>query len=483
MRTLWTFEDFITAMKGRPTGQGSAPIGGISIDSRTVAPGDAFFAIKGDRFDGHDFVGSAAGHGAALAVVAEERLAGLGRMTVPLVVVSDVLKSLEALGRAARARSKARIAAVTGSVGKTTTKEMLARALAPGGETHYSPASFNNHWGVPLTLARMPADARYAVFEIGMNHAGEIVPLVGQVRPHVAIVTTVEPVHLEYFPDGIAGIAAAKAEIFTGLEPGGSAIINRDNPFYETLALKAIEAGVERILGFGENPDAEGRLVSAELAADHSRVVANILGREIDFVIGAPGRHIVQNALAVLLAAAELGADLETAAASFAELSAPKGRGSRHRLEVGDGGALLIDESYNANPTSMRAAIAVLGSIAPAAGGRRIAVLGDMLELGPEAPALHAGLVEPLVAAGVDRVFVAGPFMASLWQALPPAMKGYYAEKASDLVPILGEEIAAGDVLMVKGSNGSRMTGVVDALKSRFAPPELAALSDAEGPA
>lgn len=483
MRTLWGFEEFVAAMRGRPTATGPAAITGISIDSRTAAPGDAFFAIRGDRFDGHDYVGSAAAHGASVAVIAEERLAGLGRMTVPLVVVADVLKALEALGQAARARSKAGIAAVTGSVGKTTTKEMLALALSESGETHYSPASFNNHWGVPLTLARLPAEARFAVFEIGMNHAGEITPLVKQVRPRVAIVTTVEPVHLEFFPDGIAGIAAAKAEIFTGVEPGGAAILNRDNPFHEMLALKAIESGVERLLGFGESADAEGRLVSLDLLPDHSQVTASILGRELSFTIGAPGRHIVQDALAVLLAVAELGADLDLAAASFAKLSAPKGRGSRHRLAIGEGSAVLIDESYNANPTSMRAAIAVLAGTAPSAGRRRIAVLGDMLELGPESLALHASLAEPLAASGVDRVFLAGPQMAALWEALPPGLKGHYAEKASDLPPILESELAAGDVVMVKGSNGSRMAGVVDALKSRFAPPEPAAPSDAEGSA
>ena len=483
MRTLWTFEDFVAAMRGRPTAQGSAAITGIAIDSRTTRPGDAFFAIRGDRFDGHDFVGGAAAHGASVAVIAEERLAGLGRMTLPLVVVADVLKALEALGRAARARSAARIVAVTGSVGKTTTKEMLALALSQSGETHFSPASFNNHWGVPLTLARLPVEARYAVFEIGMNHGGEITPLTAQVRPHAAIVTTVEPVHLEHFADGIDGIVAAKAEIFTGVEPGGAAILNRDNPHYETLALKAIEAGVERLLGFGESPDAEGRLIAADLHADHSRVEASILGREIAFTIGAPGRHIVQDALAALLAVAELGADLDAAAASFATLSAPKGRGARHSLPVAGGEWLLIDESYNANPASMRTAITVLGSVQPGAGGRRIAVLGDMLELGAAAPRLHAELAEPLLAAGVDRVFLAGPLMAELWQALPPALKGYYAEKASDLPSILEGEIAAGDVVMVKGSNGSRVTGVVDALKSRFAPPEPAAPSDAEGPA
>jgi len=480
---LWTFEAFVAAMRGRPTQGGTPGITGISIDSRTVQPGDAFFAIRGDRFDGHDYAGSAAAHGAAVAVIAEERLAGLGRLTIPLVVVSDVLKALEALGIAARERSRARIAAVTGSVGKTTTKEMLALALGASGRTHFSPASFNNHWGVPLTLARLPAEARYAVFEIGMNHPGEITPLVAQVRPHVAIITTIEPVHLEYFADGIDGIAAAKAEIFSGVEPGGVAVLNRDNPFFEMLALRAIDSGVERVIGFGESPDAEARLLGLDLLADRSEVAASILGHEIAFTLGAPGRHLVQNALAVLAAVAEMGADLEKAAASFAGLSPPKGRGSRHPLFLAEGESLLIDESYNANPASMRTAIQVLGTTAAAMGGRRIAVLGDMLELGPDSPRLHAELASPLEEAGVDRVYLAGTHMLALWEALPPPMRGHYAETAGELVPILGGELAGGDVVMVKGSNGSRMTGVVDALKVRFPPPEPAAYPDGEGPA
>ncbi|MCX5497145.1 UDP-N-acetylmuramoylalanyl-D-glutamyl-2,6-diaminopimelate--D-alanyl-D-alanine ligase [Kaistia dalseonensis] len=467
---LWTFADFVAAMNGRPTGLEPGVISGISIDSRTTAPGDAFFAIRGDQFDGHDFVGSAAAHGASVAVIAEERLAALGRMTLPLVVVSDVLHALEALGLAARARSMARIVAVTGSVGKTSTKEMLARALAGSGPTHYSPASFNNHWGVPLTLSRLPADARYAVFEIGMNHPGEITPLVGMVRPHVAIVTNIEAVHLQYFEDGIDGIVRAKAEIFSGIEPGGAAILNRDNPHFEKLALLAIDAGVERVLGFGQGAGAEGRLLAVDLQADHSLVTANILGNEISFTIGAPGRHLVQNALAVLLATVELGADIELAATALGAMAAPKGRGARHQIWIDGGQATLIDESYNASPTSMRAAMAVLATTAPAGAGRRIAVLGDMLELGPDTQRLHAELVDPLMQAGVDRVYLAGPSMHALWEVLPAAMQGHYAEKASELELILVEEVAAGDVVMVKGSNGSRMAPLVETLKTRFSP-------------
>ncbi|HWJ75015.1 MAG TPA: UDP-N-acetylmuramoylalanyl-D-glutamyl-2,6-diaminopimelate--D-alanyl-D-alanine ligase [Kaistia sp.] len=469
---LWTFEAFVAAMRGRPTATAAPAISGISIDSRSVKPGEAFFAIHGDRLDGHDFVGKAAAQGAAVAVVAEERLSALGRLTIPLVVVSDVLAALESLGRAARARSTAGIAAVTGSVGKTTTKEMLARALAATGKTHFSPASFNNHWGVPLTLSRMPADAVYAVFEIGMNHAGEIVPLVQQVRPHVGIITTIEPVHVEFFPDGIDGITRAKAEIFAGIEPGGVAILNRDNPQFEPLALMAIDAGVDRVLGFGESADAEARLTAIDLMPDHSRVRADILGREVRFTIGAPGRHLVQNALAVLLAVHILGADLDLAADSLSGMAAPEGRGAQHWLTLGDGEALLIDESYNANPTSMRAAIAVLAASRPGPGGRRIAVLGDMLELGERSGEMHAGLVEPLIAAGIDRVYCAGRLMHALWQVLPTDMQGQYAETAEELDVILGDGIASGDVVMVKGSKGSRMTPLVERLMTRFAKPE-----------
>ena len=274
---LWTFDAFIAAIRGRPLGIKPETIAGISIDSRTLLAGDAFFAIKGDRFDGHDFVAQALAAGAGVAVVAKERLAGFGKIKGSLVVVDDVLGALADLGRAARARSSARIAAVTGSVGKTGTKEMLARTLEPEGDVHFSPASFNNHWGVPLTLSRLPPAAKFGVFEIGMNHAGEIAPLTRMVRPHVALVTTVEPVHLEFFRS-VKAIAEAKAEIFLGVEPGGAAIINRDNPHYGTLAKLARAAGIERIVGFGEHRRAEARLKLLKLKPDCSCVSAEILG-------------------------------------------------------------------------------------------------------------------------------------------------------------------------------------------------------------
>jgi UDP-N-acetylmuramoyl-tripeptide--D-alanyl-D-alanine ligase len=471
---LWRFPAFLAATRGRLLGSPPEAIVGVSIDSRTVAPGEAFFAIKGDRFDGHDFVAQALAGGAGLAVVAKERVAGLGELEGAILVVDDVLASLADLGRAARARGRARIAAITGSVGKTGTKEMLARALSPDGEVHFSPASFNNHWGVPLTLSRLPASAKYAVFEIGMNHAGEIEPLVKMVRPHVALITTVEPVHLEFFPSETA-IAEAKAEIFLGVEAGGAAVINRDNRHFAALARLAQAAGIGRIVGFGEAGDAGARLKLAKLKPECSCVSAEILGEQISYKLAAPGRHLVQNSLAVLAAVVLLGGDLAKAALALAELEPPRGRGARHRLAIGGRAATLIDESYNANPASMRAAMALLGQAQPAGSGRRIAVLGDMLELGPKSADLHAGLADAIAEAAVDRVYLAGPLMRALWEKLPPARRASYAESAGELTSILSEELGAGDVVMVKGSNGSRMGPLVEALKARFAPAVAAA--------
>jgi UDP-N-acetylmuramoyl-tripeptide--D-alanyl-D-alanine ligase len=465
---LWTYEALLEATGGRPLGARPETIAGVSIDSRTVAAGEAFFAIRGDRLDGHDFASMAIMRGAGTAVVAEERLAGLGRIKGSLTVVPDVMEALRCLAAAARARSSAGIVAVTGSVGKTSTKEMLALALAADGAVHYSPASFNNHWGVPLTLARMPVEARYGVFEIGMNHAGEIEPLVRLVRPQVAIVTTVEPVHLEFFKD-VKAIARAKAEIFLGVAAGGAALVNRDNPHYALLARLARQAGVKRVLGFGEHAKADVRLDEVSLKENCSCVSATVLGEAMSWKIGAPGRHLVMNSLAVVGAAALVGADLAKAFIALASLSAGRGRGERVELIFPRGGrALLIDESYNANPASMRAAIALLGQAAPGKNSRRIAVLGEMRELGKDAAAMHAALIEPLAKAEVDLIFMAGPLMAALRDALPVEARGGYAENAADLEAMIAEALAPGDVVMVKGSNASRMGPLVEALKKRF---------------
>jgi UDP-N-acetylmuramoyl-tripeptide--D-alanyl-D-alanine ligase len=468
MTALWTSEAIEAATRGAGIGVLPADITGISIDSRTIAPGEAYFAIKGDIHDGHDFVGPALKAGAGLAVVARDRIHGLRDALgadVRLVAVDDVLDALRDLAAAARARSTAKIVGITGSVGKTSTKEALALALGANGATHASAASFNNHWGVPLSLSRLAETARYGVFEIGMNHSGEITPLTRLVCPHVAIVTTVEPVHLEFF-DSIEAIADAKAEIFLGLEQGGAAVLNRDNAQYQRLKRRADAVGT-RVVSFGENARADARLLKCALQPDGSTVDASILGVPVTYKIGAPGKHLVMNSLAVLAAASLAGADLARAALALARQVPAAGRGTRITLDLAGGQALLIDESYNANPTSMRAALALLGQAPLGPRGRRIAVLGDMLELGAHGVEMHQALGEPIRANEVDLVFCAGPLMASLWQALPSATRGGYANTAADLEPLVLSAIRGGDAVMVKASAGSRMGPIVKALVRR----------------
>jgi UDP-N-acetylmuramoyl-tripeptide--D-alanyl-D-alanine ligase len=473
---LWTPDAMTAAMRARPEGALPATVSGLSIDTRTLQPGDAFFALT-DARDGHDFVEAAMKAGAGLAVVAAGKRAKLPK-DLPLLVVADVLEGLRALGAASRARSQAKIIGVTGSVGKTGTKEALRAALSADGETHASAKSYNNHWGVPLSLSLCPQSARYAVFEMGMNHAGEITPLTKLVRPHVAIVTTVEPVHLEYF-GSVEKIADAKAEIFDGIEPGGAAVLNRDNSQYERLRRAAEKSDVSRIVRFGEHKEAEARLIRCALHPDNSTVEAHILGHDVTYKLGAPGKHLVLNSLAVLAAAALAGADLALAALALAQWRAPEGRGSRIALQVPGGEALLIDESYNANPASMRAALALLGQAEIGQRGRRIAVLGDMLELGDQAAALHAGLVEPVIANAVDLVFCSGPAMRHLWEALPSERRGGYAEEAAKLEPQVLDVIGGGDAVMIKGSLGSRMGPIVKALQKRYQ--RQAALEETQG--
>jgi UDP-N-acetylmuramoyl-tripeptide--D-alanyl-D-alanine ligase len=458
---LWTSAEVAAAL-GVPA-PGGWRATGVSIDTRTLEPGDLFVALKGPKHDGHDHVAAAFAAGAVAALV--ERAPARTAPDTPLVVVGDSLAALEKLGRASRARNTSvRVLAVTGSVGKTGTKEALKIAFESQGPTHASAGSYNNHIGVPLTLARMPADAAFGVFEIGMNHAGEITPLVRMVRPHVAIITTVEAVHIENFPGtGIEGVAAAKAEMFDGLD-GGVAVLNRDNRFFEYLAGRAKEKGAARVLSFGEHPSADARLVAMRLEPTWSQVSAMIEGRAISYRIGAPGRHWVSNSLAVLGAVSAAGADSGVAAAALAQLSAPKGRGRRHRVERDGGGFELIDDSYNASPISMRASFQVLAAAQPGRGGRRIAVLGDMLELGPDAPLLHAGLAEALIAARVDQVFTCGQYMARLHDALPATVRGAHAASSEQLVPMVRAAVRGGDVVVVKGSLGSRMGRIVDAL-------------------
>lgn len=464
---LWTGLGLVTPLRARVSGGLPHGVSGVSIDTRTLDPGDLYFAIKGDKSDGHDYVARAFETGAAAAVVDEahaDALTGSG----PLYVVNDVLASMEDLGRAARARTDARVIAVTGSVGKTSTKEALRLVLTPAGMVHASAASYNNHWGVPLTLARMPKDTKFAVSEIGMNHAGEITPLVAMVRPHIAMITTVAPVHLEHFPS-VEAIADAKAEIFSGLEPGGVAIINRDSPYFERLEAAARHSAAGHISTFGAHEAADARLLEFEPAASHSTVRARIAGRDITFRLGAPGLHLAENALAVLLAAHAVGADLEVAAATLAFFQAGKGRGERVIVRTADGPFTLVDESYNANPASMIAALSSVGTLTPGEAGRRIAVLGDMLELGAQSPNLHAGLAEAIAANKFDLVFAAGPMMRALADALQGHVPVEWRSAAAELQSAVVDAVRGGDVVVVKGSNGSRMAPIVEALKGRHA--------------
>lgn len=465
---LWSADAMAAAMRGRREGPLPASVGGISIDSRTLAPGDAFFAIAGDSRDGHDFVGAALTSGAGLAVVAAGQRARLPA-DAPLLVVDDVLDGLRDLARASRERLAGKVIAVTGSVGKTSTKEALRLVLSREGETHASAASYNNHWGVPLSLARCPADARFAVFELGMNHAGEIGPLSQLVRPDIAIITTIAPVHLEYFAS-VDAIADAKAEIFEGLVPDGVVILNRDNAQFDRLAARAREMRVSRVVSFGEQARTDAQLLKCILQPDFSTVQARILGDDVTYKLGAPGRHLVMNSLAVLAAAKLAGADLALSAMALADLQPANGRGTRIMLDVPGGRTLLIDESYNANPVSMAAAIALLGQAETGPRGRRIAVLGDMLELGDQSAALHSGLAGPLVDHAVDLVFCAGPAMRNLWEALPSNRRGGYANDSSALEPQVLDAVSGGDAVMIKGSNGSRMTPIVKALQRKYAP-------------
>ena len=479
---LWTFADLMTALGAGLVGIepcAGGPVTGVSIDTRTLTAGDLFVALKDGR-DGHEFVTTAFNNGAAAALVNAD-YAGQGNGT--LVRVADPLTALENLGRAARARLSpdARVIAVTGSAGKTTTKEMLRACLTPLGRTHASEKSYNNHWGVPLTLARMPADTQFAVFEIGMNHAGEITPLTKMVRPHVAIITTVEAVHLEHFAS-VEAIADAKAEIFAGLVPGGTAIIPKDSPYYDLLA-RRVQERARAELSFGQDAQSRIYLRQLRMRSDGSDAVvdcrnADGSGSEVEYSIKSLGTHNLSNSLAVIATAIALGISdrnrLKKMVTELALVHESQGRGTREWIVMnseGDQRFLLIDESYNANPASMRAALGNMSLARSWTGGpirgRRIAVLGDMLELGPDAPRLHEDLAPAIEAAGVALVFACGPNMRHMYDALPPAKRGTWASDSAGIEAALLAEVKAGDVVMIKGSNGSKMVRLVSALTER----------------
>ena len=461
---LWQWPDLLAATEGQSDGVPALHINGFSIDTRSLAPGDVFVALKDTR-DGHEFVPAAFEAGAVAAIVAQSYAhAGPGGV---LLRVEDPLRALESVGRAARARSNARVVAVTGSVGKTGTKEMLRQSLGPAGPTHAAEKSYNNHWGVPLSLARMPPSATFAVFEIGMNHPGEITPLAELVRPHVAVITTIEPVHIAHF-GSLEAIAEAKAEVFSGLVPGGTAVIPRDSPHYPLLHHRARAVGAQ-ILTFGYHEEADFRALQVDLGPRSSSLIAGHGSQRFPYRVGAPGEHYVKNSLAVLATLVAVGADAMRCLPALARVTAPAGRGARALLDAPGGQILLIDESYNANPASVRAALATMASTLREEFARRVAVLGDMLELGEASADLHRGLKEAIDAAGIDLVVACGPMMRLLLDDLAPERRAW-APTSAELEPVLLGVVQAGDVVMVKGSLGTRMAPLVAAMVGRFGP-------------
>ena len=467
MTALWTSADAAAATMGRSTRNWNAA--GVSIDTRTLQPGDLFVALQ-DARDGHEFVAQALAKGAAAAMVSRVP-AGLAH-DAPLLIVDDVLTALERLGIAARARTRARVVGVTGSVGKTSTKDMLRAILSGQGRTHAAEASYNNHWGVPLTLARMPADSDFAVIEIGMNHPGEIAPLARLARLDVALITAIAPAHLAAF-GGIDDIAVEKAAILDGLEPGGTAVLPLDTPTAQILLDKAESTGA-KVLTFGEHPNALYRPVHITIGPAATVVRATKAGSSFLYKVMTPGRHFAMNGLAALAVADALGLDPAIAAADLGRWSPPQGRGTRERIlldPVENVSFDLIDDAFNANPASLAAALDVLIATVPQdqvgriAGGRRIAILGDMLELGPSEVPLHIAVARHPGLNAIRIIHCVGPRMAALWQALPRAQRGEWVATAPELATRVRSLIDAGDVVLVKGSKGIKVSLVVDALR------------------
>jgi UDP-N-acetylmuramoyl-tripeptide--D-alanyl-D-alanine ligase len=451
---LWTANDIATATGGKIEG-GDFTASGLTYNSREIAPGELFLALKGAR-DGHEFADSAFAAGATGALV-EHAVNG------PCVIVPDTLHGLEAMGAFARDRTPAKRGAVTGSVGKTSVTQAIKAGLDLAGPAHASIKSYNNHIGVPLTLARMPQATQRAVFEIGMNAPGEIAPLSKQVRPHAACVTTVGPVHIEAFADGEAGVAREKASIFEGLAPGGLAVINGDIRWVDTLKSAALAVDAD-IAVFGSAAGHDARLIDFTPFEGGARVKAELSGRALDFTLKQSGFHWGLNSLAVLLMLEALDVPTDTALQALGQFQPLKGRGETRSVAIPGGAFTLIDESYNANPLSMTAGFRSLGAKPIQPGGRRVVVLSDMLELGDQSAAMHAGLAEPIAEAGLDIVHAAGPEMRHLYDALPPARRGVWAQTAAELAAQAADLVGVNDIVMVKGSNGSKASLVAAAL-------------------
>ena len=465
--SLWTSQDAAEATAGRAVGQWA--VDGVSIDTRTLQAGDLFVALEAAR-DGHEFVAQALQNGAGAAMVS--RIPEGVAPDAPLLIVKDVMQGLQALGRAGRVRMKGRVVAITGSVGKTSTKEMLLTILSEQGRTHASVASYNNHWGVPLTLARMPADTEYGVIEIGMNHPGEIAPLSRLARPHVALITTVAAAHLEAF-DNIEGIAVEKASILEGLEPGGTAVLNNDCDTAAILQAKAMDCRV-RDIGFGVH-GYDFVLKKVDAQGGSTVVQALVHEKPLLFKLNTPGQHFAMNGLGALAAAEALGADLGLAAGALGRWMPYKGRGVCERIHLDPVEAHLtldlIDDSYNANPSSMAAALDVLAAapvthdIGRVSKGRRIAFLGDMKELGADAVAFHAGLAHSASVKSLDVIHCVGPLMRALYDLLPDHQRGDWTETAEEMLPGLHHKLDSGDVVLAKGSLSMKLGLIVDAIR------------------
>ncbi len=455
MMPLWTSEEIAAATGGQASAQFN--VDAVTFDSREVEPGSLFIALKGEATDGHRFVDGAVAKGAAGLIVSEEA-------ATPNVRVLDTMAALEALGRASRNRTDATIIGVTGSVGKTGTKEALAACLARAnkGPVHRSVKSYNNHTGVPLSLARMPRESRFAVLEMGMNHAGEIRALTAMVRPHVALITAIAPAHIENL-GSLEGIADAKAEIFEGLEAGGTAIIPFDSPFCDRLAKAAKAAGAAHIISFGRAEGADVYPIELMPVSDGTQIMAQLPGTQLSFTLAYEGDHWISNAMGILAAVQAASGDLAAAGLALGSMEGLAGRGARHTIKMPEGGtALVIDESYNANPASMVATFAVL---AKAKADRRVVILGEMRELGPTGPALHAGLAEPLRQAGVELALLVGKGMKPLADALAGSIETLHLPDALSAQMAIQDQLLAGDALLIKGSNAVGLGRVVDALK------------------
>jgi len=461
MTTQWGTHEVVKAVGGKCPGQWMAT--SVSIDTRTMETGALYIAIKGEKMDGHAFVADAIAKGAVAAIVSQP-IDGVG--AEHLVIVKDTEVALQDLGIAARARSSAQFVGVTGSVGKTGCKEMLAAALSSNGKTFATKGNLNNHLGVPLSLVNMPLDTQYAVIEMGMNHPGEIARLSHWAKPDVSIITTVDAVHIEFF-DSVEGIADEKATIFDGMGGKGVAILNADNPHYERLSAYGVKKELDRIISFGSAQSALSRMLSYQIEDMHSIVEATVAGTHISYRIGTIGKHWALMSVAVLSAIDALKADLAKAAASLAAFTEPKGRGQIKKLAVKGGHLRLIDDSYNASPVSMKGAIEKVVELKQASKEpvRTVVILGDMLELGERSKDLHVGLVPTLVNNQIDLVFAAGAFMHHLYEALPESMRGAYSENSRELAPKVVSALQGRDLVLVKGSRGSRMDIVVDAVE------------------